>query len=264
MICRQANIEYDFSKPVRIRPIADVHFGNSHSDVRAFKSFLSEDPDSYFIGNGDLLDSVITSDAKRYRKSNDGTEGDAVLDEQIDGMRDILEPYKARILGLGCGNHEDAITKHCGTNPMKRLCELLDVPFLGYSWLFKLVMAYKGSGKARTVVIRGHHGWGGGSRTQGADLSKFSRDVAYWDADVFLYGHVHRKQADRIPRLGLVGSRLVSKPKLLGICGTFLKTYSATGDPTYSEVKGYPPVEIGGLTVNIKPTTDWVKMWIDT
>ena len=139
------------------------------------------------------------------------------------------------------------------------------MPFLGYSGLIKIIFREQSKsggklGRGRTVIIRYHHGWGGGSRTQGADLTKFSKDVAYWDADIFLYGHVHRKQTDAIPRLGLVGEKLISKPKIMCICGTFLKTYTGSMEPTYSEVKGYPPVEIGGVVVNIKPDKDWVKI----
>ena len=116
------------------------------------------------------------------------------------------------------------------------------------------------TGIGRKVVIRGHHGWGGGSRTQGADLTKYSRDVAYWDADIFGYGHVHRLQDDRIPRLGLVGKKLIAKPKVMVICGTFLKTLSEDASPSYSERAGYPPTEIGGAIISIKPDS---HKWVD-
>ena len=114
--------------------------------------------------------------------------------------------------------------------------------------------------RGRTVNIRMHHGWGGGSRTQGADLTKFSRDVANFDCDLFLYGHVHRRQDDRVPRLGLTGDKLVSKPKVMVICGTYLKTYTSDANVSYSEAKGYPPTEIGAPTITITPDAQWVKM----
>ena len=145
---------------------------------------------------------------------------------------------------------------------MQRLCELLQVPFVGYSWLLRILLSSNG-GAGRCVIIRGHHGWGGGSRTQGADLTKYSKDVAYWDADVFMYGHVHRLQSDRVPRLGLSGERLISKPKIMILCGSWLKTYSGNNNPTYSEQKGYPPIEMGGATLKIKPTYKWVDMRVD-
>jgi hypothetical protein len=206
---------------------------------------------------------VIVSDTKRYSKVIDTTPTDAIIDDQIDGLYEIIKPIRNRIIGLGTGNHEKNILKRCSTHPMKRLAKRLEVPFLGYSGLIRLILSEGGSA-GRKVTIRWHHGWGGGSRTQGADLTKYSKDMIYWEADVFLYGHVHRKQSDRIPRLGLWGEKLIAKPKLLGICGSYLRTYLPGPDSTYSEEAGYPPTEIGSLTLNIKPRHRWVHMWIDT
>ena len=252
------NINYKYGEKIEIIPVFDVHAGNKWSDVTKLKSFLEEHKGAYIIGGGDLMDSIVTKDF-RYRKSSDGSEGDAIVDESVDKMAAILEPYKDRIIGLATGNHEDTITEKCGTNPTKRLCNRLDTEFLGYSGLIKLVLSENGS-RTRTVVIRYHHGWGGGSRTQGADLTKFSKDLAYWDADIFLFGHVHRRQSDVVPRLGLSGMKLISKPKVMLICGTYLKTYSDGTDPTYSEKMGYPPVETGGLSFTIQPQQRWVKI----
>ena len=262
MIVYTHRIPYKYGQTIKIKPLGDWHWGNAYCDKKSAKAFLADgDDNTYFIGIGDLLDSVIIPD-KRYAKHVDDSESDAILDEQLDGILSVLEPYKDRIIGLGRGNHEDSVIKHCGTDLMKRLCESLGCSYLGFSGLVRLIFSEDGS-RGRTVVIRWHHGWGGGSRTQGADLTKYSKDMAYWDADVFLYGHVHRLQSDRVPRMGLVGDRLISKPKVIGICGTFLKTYSRGTDSTYSEVKGYPPVDVGGLTLNIKPRKNWVEMKMD-
>lgn len=244
-------LEYKYGDEFNLKPLADVHLGAKACDELAFKRYLADsDERTHFIGVGDLLDSIIVTDP-RYRKAGDGTEAEAVIDEQIDRMVALLKPYSERILGLGDGNHEDTITRRCGTNPTKRICETLGVPFLGFSWLYRLQFTVSG-GRGRTVTIRGHHGWGGGSRTQGADLTKYARDVSYYDADLFLYGHVHRRQHDEVPRLSLVGKDLIAKPKVMVLCGTFLKTLSSDESPTYSEAKGYPPVSIGGATVTIK------------
>lgn len=260
MIVTTHRVNYKYGDKFTLKPIADVHLGAVACDVKAFKDYLSEsDEKTLFLGIGDLMDCVIVKDAKRYRKSADASEGDEVVDEQIDKAEELLRPYKDKIIGLGQGNHEDVISKYCGTSPVKRLCRRLGVPFLGYSGLVKMVLSEDGN-RGRTVVIRYHHGWGGGSRTQGADLTKFSKDVAYWDADVYLYGHVHRCQTDTIPRLGLAGSKLISKPKVMAICGTFLKTYLDSSNPTYSELAGYPPVELGGIYVTIKPTMRGVRL----
>jgi hypothetical protein len=264
MIIASRSIPYKYGDTIRLKPIFDVHLGNRFCDVKEFKKYLTENdtPSTYFIGGGDLLDSIIVSDAKRYRKSDDATDGDDIIDQQVNDMRDILLPYKDRILGLCAGNHEDVITKRCSTNPTKRLCEALDTQFLGYSCLFQLKMRDNG-GRGRMVTIRLHHGWGGGSRTRGANITKFERDMGKWDADIFLYGHVHQKQFDRMPRLGLSGSKLISKPQLLAICGTYLKTYSDTCDPSWAETRGFPPVEMGGIVINIKPMKYGYDLWAE-
>ena len=263
MIIYTHRVEYSYGDVIKIKPIGDVHFGNKYCDKNAFKSFLEDsDDNTYFLGIGDLMDSIIVSDLKRYQKHSDDIAGDAILDSQIDGIYEILKPYKDKIIGLGRGNHEDTIIKYCGTDLMQRLCNRLECKYLGLSGLIRFMMTDSGA-RGRTIIIRWHHGWGGGSRTQGADLTKYSKDTMHWDADIFLYGHVHRKQSDAVPRLGLSGEKLINKPKLIGICGTFLKTYSNTTSSTYSELKGYPPVEIGGITVNIKPREYGVKSWID-
>jgi hypothetical protein len=261
MIITTYDINYKYGETVKIVPLFDIHLGNKLCDKVQLKRDLAalDWKSTYVFGGGDWLDSVIVSDRKRYRKSIDDSKGDDVIDEQIEEMYDIINPYKSHLIGVGSGNHEDTITLRCSTNPSKRLAKMLEVQCLGYSSLIRLRLSEKGA-RVRTVVIRSHHGWGGGSRTQGADLTKYSKDAGYWDCDVFTYGHVHKRQNDKVPRLGLCGEKFISKPKILMLCGTYLKTFTQSEDPSYSEKEGYPPCEIGLISVDIKPHNDWVKM----
>jgi len=258
-------IEFEWGETFQFKPIADIHIGNKAFDKKAFKEYLADSGErTYFIGIGDLYDSIVVNDI-RYQKSIDDSDSDDILDSQIETAIELLEPYKDRIIGLGVGNHEQTVIKRCGTDLIKRTCRRLGVENLGFSGLVRLIFGQttkSGRGAGRTVIVRYHHGHGGGSRTIGADLTKYSKDMAYWDADIFLYGHVHRLQFDQQPRLGLVGDKLLAKPKHICICGTFLKTYLNSTDATYSEVKGYPPVSVGGLNVFIKPKREWVKIWV--
>ena len=264
MIIHTVRIPYKFGETIKVDIYADIHYGNTACDVDGLKRDLEEDPDSYGLGLGDWFDAVVVPDP-RYRKSIDASVGDDIIDEQIYGLEDIIFSRKPadKWLGCGIGNHEDTITRHCGTNIMKRFCQRNGVQLLGYSGLLRLALS-DGGNRGRSIVIRYHHGWGGGSRTLGADLTKYSRDVAYWKADAFVYGHVHRRQADKIPRMGLSGKELVDMDMPIAICGTYLKTYTEGYDSTYSERAGYPPTTIGKVTLNIKPKRYWVKMWIDT
>lgn len=259
--CFEKRIDYKYGDIIKIKPIFDVHYGHNLCDLNAFKKYLEDSDDkTWFIGGGDFLDSIIVIDP-RYRKSIDAFGGEEIIDEQVNGMVEILKPYKERILGLGIGNHEDTILRKYSTNPVKRMCAQLDVPYLGYSFFYKVVLNEKGS-RIRTVIIRGHHGYGGGSRTQGADLTKFSRDVGYYDADIFLYGHVHRLQFDEVPRLSISGNKLISRPKTMIICGTFKKSLSMDNTVTWEETMGFPPTRIGGATINLRPTNSWVDVTV--
>jgi len=186
-----------------------------------------------------------------------------VYDYNIENNHNFLAMRNGRPFITGnCGNHEDNIIKRCSVNPMKMLCDALGVNYLGYSFLVRLIFSENGA-RGRTVIIRGHHGWGMGGRTLGGELTKYSKDLSQFDCDIALYGHTHRLQADTMPRLGIVGDKLVSKEKHLVICGTFLKTFSDGTDATYAEQLGLQPAKIGGATISIKPNDTWVKISVE-
>lgn len=254
-------IPYVYGDTISLKPIADVHIGNKLCDMAAFKKYLASDDKALFIGLGDLMDSIIIAD-RRYQKSMDGTQDDGIIDEQVNTMYEVLKDYAPRIVGLGEGNHERVVTNRYGSNPTKRLCELLNVPYLGYTWICKLVLR-ENDGRGRSVSIYGHHGWGGG-KTQGADLTKYSKIMAFYDCDIFLFGHTHRLVVDRIERLGLSGDKLIAKPQHMAVCGTFLKTISPDETPSWAETKGFQPARIGAPTISIKPNNSWVDINITT
>lgn len=253
MICIEKRIDYVYGDTFKVKPIADVHLGNRFCDVKAFREYLSEaDDKTYFIGIGDMLDSIIVKDQKRYRKSSDGSPGetDDILGWQINEMAEILKPIKERIIVLGDGNHEQTIVDHCSLNPVKMLCDILSVPYGGYTY-FLVLRFSEGGGAGRTVTIKAAHGWGGG-RTEGNDITKYCRDAGRYDADVFIYGHTHKLQFYSIPIIGSDGRKLLAKDRMVVIAGTWLKTLSSNTDSTYSERAGYPPTKIGSPTINIE------------
>lgn len=263
MIVYTKKINYKYGDTISIKVCSDWHVGNSHCDEKCIKKYLEDiDDKTYIIGNGDLMDCIVTSDLKRYRKSSDGTDGDDIIDQQVNKLYSWLEPYKDRIIILGTGNHEDQITKRTGSNPSKRLCEKLNCKYGGYSYLLRLILS-EGGNRGRTLIIRAHHGWGGGSRTTGGELTKYSKDVNYWIADLHIYGHGHKLQTDKMVRLGLIGDRLKAKSKYIVLAGSFLKTFSENEDPTYAEIAGYPPNEMGNPTIRLRPDNNWMKIKVD-
>lgn len=259
MIVLEKRINYKYGDTIQIRPIFDIHFGNKLCDIDKFKKDINNG-DEYIIGGGDWLDSVIIQD-KRYKKSIDSSESDDIIDEQVDGLYDIVKDKKDRIIGLMTGNHENVVSSKYGTHPVRRICKRLEIPFLGYSCYVKLVLS-EDKARTRTVLLKMHHGYGGG-RTLGADLTRYINDMNFFEGDVFCFGHTHQKHWSTIERIGLSGNKIIHKPKHLLVCGTYLRTLTDNSDSTYSEEKGFRPVSLGGLVINLRPTYKWVDIWVD-
>lgn len=239
-------VEIEYKDVITLKAFSDVHLGNRNADIEAFSKYLNEyDENTYFICIGDFFDSIIVKD-KRYSKGADAYMGEDMINQALKDAKELLSPIKDRFLGICSGNHENVFLLKTNFDITEHLCDILGIRYLGYDFLMNLKIDNK------KLVIRGHHGWGGGSRTQGADLTKFSKDCQFWDADLFLYGHVHRLISDKVPRLSINDDKLEANPKYLVICGTFLKTFTDGTDATYSEVKGYPPVAIGAPIIKIK------------
>ena len=260
-------IKYASNKQViKIKPLMDLHRGARTCDLRAFKEFLKDsDENTYFFTNGDLWDAIYFND-KRYRISgHDPQDVDEAVDEDIKDMAEILAPIKDKLIGIGTGNHEDTITKRCLTNPSKRLADLMGVPYMGYSWWLRLAMSWNG-GQGRTVDFFISHGFGGGTRTEGGSITKYSRFADRFLCDVFVVGHDHRKQYVRYPLLAIKGEKhvkLIGKTRLVVLGGSWKKTFGTGTTVTWEETKGFAPLEVGGVIIKIKPSSTWVNLSID-
>ncbi len=256
-------IDCSYNDTIRIKPIGDTHIGHRLFDQKELEKFMSDrDDNTYFILLGDIVDSIIVSDTKRYRKSLDVAETDAIIDEQIDKAYDIFAPIKDRIIAIGTGNHEHEILKRCSTNATKRLAEKLNVPALGYSWMVRLSLKYNDGirGSGRSVVIYGSHGYGGGARTEGGNLTKFSNEFKSYMADIYLFGHVHEKVYKNVPQGYHGGDKMKARDRLLCICGSFKRNLTDDNTTTWEESRGFPIRAIGGVTISITPDRDWVTM----
>lgn len=255
-------VSYRYGDTIKICPLSDIHYGHKLCDTTALKKFISDNPDALYVGLGDMLDSIVCTD-KRYSKAMDWTSGEGIIDEQVENLYAILKPIAGQIIGLGEGNHERVYTDRTNSNPTRRLAQMLNVPYLGYTWIVRLVL-HEDNTRIRTVLVYGHHGWGGGTRTMGGDLTKYSKIMSYYDCDVFLFGHTHNLQTHRIERLALTGNKLIAKPKHLAITGTWMKTISPDEIPSWAETKGFAPARIGCPTISIRPNGTWADISITT
>jgi hypothetical protein len=258
-------IPYHYGDTFKLLPLTDIHYDgkgkNSICDIGKLRKDLKErvDEKTIIMGLGDWFGGIIPSDVKRYRKEHDAAEGADILDEQVEGLAEELMPYRENIYVILMGNHEDTILSHCATNLTQRLINKLNEgiqkPIINgeYSALIQLRFSENGS-RGRSMIIRAHHGWGGGSRTEGADITKFSHDVKFWQADLFLYGHVHKLKVNDIEEGRIVGdSDWKTYLKRMVICGAYQRTYSKGNTATYAERRGYPPTTLRHPIIYLSP-----------
>jgi hypothetical protein len=263
MITSTVRIPYkSYGQTIKIVSLSDLHEGHVNQDSDALRCTLARD-DCYFILNGDNWDSIVLKD-RRYHKSMDITQGDAILDEIYESLHAKLEPVKDRILWIHNPPPPPPPPPPCGVDLAGRLCKELGVLYAGYSSLIGVMLTKKGGG-TRTIDFRCHHGWGGGCRTIGAVITKYAHDIKYWDADIYIYGHDHALHAAPIPRGVRQGNKLVARDQHIVLSGTYLRTYTDTTDASWHETKGFPMTQIGSPTINIKPSAHkWAHIWIDT
>jgi len=263
-------IEYEPAFPVRLVVFGDTHAGHKEFYREGFQRFLKSHAaysNTWLLGMGDQLESIAPADVRRFQVSQMAAPIDDILDYQIEDFASLLDAYQGRILGLVMGNHEYAIAKRYGTNPHCRLCKALNTDDLGMSFLMRLVLKRKSAngkhlGSSRSVIIYGHHGWGGGSRTEGGNVTKYSRTIEHFLADVFLFGHTHDYWVKKKPRISVDAKGNVQhRDVLFANAGTFKRTLSASTMPTWEESRGLPPRLLGGLVIEID--IDHHKPWVE-
>lgn len=249
-------IQYNSRKDIiKIKPIMDLHKGAKTCDIKAFKNFIADrDEFTFFPLNGDLWDAIYFRDKRFKASGHDKTSSDAAIDEEVDEMEYLLSPIKDKIICAGHGNHEETVLKMCYTNMSNRLAKRLGVPFLGYSYWLRLKLSCNG-GRVRNVNIFVTHGFGGGTRTEGGSITKYSKFADRYDCDIFITGHDHKLQFVKYPILAIAGDtdvRMFSKPKLVCLGGSWKKNYSADTSTTWEETRGFNASIIGGMTIEIK------------
>lgn len=255
MRCIQKIITYDSKDDFfYLLPISDIHLGNVLCDEVAAKEHLKKYhlPNSFYYLCGDINDSVIVKD-KRYDKAMDASGArNAILNYQADKTEELLTPYKDQILAYGIGNHEFEIIAAASYDMGKEMSRRLNVPYCGYSYMLTL---YFRRLRTNTIKIYVNHGWGGGSKTAGGSLTKYTNHAQSVIADVCCYGHDHKLQSSFITLIGSAGSRQIAPKKHVVLCGAYQKTYSSDETSPWAERKGFPAITVGSPVIKIWPET---------
>lgn len=194
-------ITHKFDKPIKIYPIADVHYGAINHNREAWEQFvrtIEQDENSYLILNGDLINnntrSAVGSPFDDFTRPR----------EQKAAMTEFLSPIKDKILCMTSGNHEQRSLKDADDDPAYDIACKLDIEdiFRPNACFMKVSIGKKDKGHGRvgsrqSYVFAVTHGSGGGVYT-GATVNRNERWGNVIDgADCIVIGHTHKGTVTR-------------------------------------------------------------------
>jgi hypothetical protein len=255
-------------------PLGDVHIGALNCAEKQFRRvvrMIRDDDNAFWFGGGDVLDSVILQDQKRFDPAVLPSwmltgRADKVRDRLADMVaaeRDrfvsIVEPIKDKCVGLMEGNHEYSIMKHHNRNLMNELCDALDTVNLTDCCFvrFKFEREKPGFNDSITVRMFATHGCGGG-RTPGAEPNNLHRLASDKVCELVLRGHSHTQHILppvarlTIPTSGALNGEAESTILRAANWGCYLRTYAA-GPSTYDSRAQYPVRPLSTVNVTITP-----------
>lgn len=258
------------SDSFRIYPIGDLHLGArdcAETHFRRLVTKIKNDPNAYWIGGGDLCECIKPDDVKRWEFDNlpdwllEGKPDDIrenmtdVVFQQKKRLVSILEPIKAKCIGLVSGNHEDKLKKTHNQDFHGYICKDLDAEDLTSEAFIRL--KFNHAGAIRQVHLFITHGHGGG-RGIGSEPNHLFQLATMWNADVILRGHSHTFCILEplvqlgLPNSGQIPDELLEFQKRAGNWGCWRKSYAA-GASTYTSRACYRPRPLNTIEIEIWP-----------
>lgn len=254
----------------KIIPIGDIHLGAAACDEQLFGSVverIASDDAALWFGMGDVADFINMRDPRFHpgllAPWITVTELCDLAKAQRDRFLDIIKPIAGKCLGVVCGNHEAMIQKHFERDIYSEIVTAIK-QWSGLPADANLAIGYYGywrghfyrSGereRASLVTVNLHHGFTGG-KLAGAKALDMQRWLWSHACDIAIFGHSHNSsaQAEAIECLD-DGDNIITQTRRGVFSGTFLKTVNENGPSTYSEVKGYLPLPMGGCEIWLTP-----------
>lgn len=192
--------------PLVLAPLGDIQWNGDPEEIAldALKRHIATAvaKNAWFIGLGDYIDFASPSNRAKLAAAElyDGPLKtlDDIAHRLVDEVYEILKPTKGRWLGMLEGHHFYQFRSGMTTD--MKLAEMLGTKFLGTSAYIGLQLGGTGASHNRiSVHIWAHHGRGSGKAH--APIMKLENLAPYWDADVFLIGHMTKMAAAPINRI---------------------------------------------------------------
>jgi hypothetical protein len=259
------------SQTVVLAPLGDIQWAGRKEQIahQRLKDHIARATDlgAWWIGMGDYIDYMSPGNRQRTAAANLYDTAQTVQMDKAKALVDelyeeYLKPLTGRVLGLLEGHH--FYTLETGETTDQYLCSLLKAPFLGTSAI--LGLAFPTHCGVRMVEIWCHHGVGGGQKAH-APIMKLENAAAYWQADIFLIGHMSKRGSAPIQRTRAVwnvpGGIPVLRDQEIHLVGTgaWLKGYpersrvGKTPRGGYVEQKMLNPVSLGAPLIYVTPKT---------
>jgi hypothetical protein len=189
----------------RILFISDEHWDNVHCDRNLLARHLQQalDEGSPVVRAGDTFCAMQGKWDKRADQSQLREEhrGSNYLDDLVTTAVDWYKPYAPAIALSLLGNHETAIIGRHQTNLMERFHAATRQTCKGYKgcvagyWTFLTIAVRVNASRIISKLAYIHHGYGGGGEvTRG--LIDQSRTRSQISAEIFVSGHIHRRNFD--------------------------------------------------------------------
>lgn len=260
----------------RIVPVGDVHIGARGCDeelLRTVVKSIQETENAYWIGMGDMCEFINVGDrrfdAEMLANWIDVADLVDLARVQVERFVDIMSPVADKCLCLLEGNHERAIRRHTERDVYREIVsrikgaggfkstEPLALGFTG--WLQLLFRRTKeGERPAGTKIINMHlhHGFVGG-RLAGGKALNMQRWLWTHNADLCLWGHSHNTgiQPEAVERIDSRGN-VHTVTRRGAFTGTFLHSGGHKKGSSYAEIKGYFPLPVGGVLIELRPGID--------
>jgi len=231
---------FDFEgERLSLVPLGDFHIGSPICDLE----FVVETID--WIKNMDNVRVIGMGDYINNEHESFGVgslyEQTMPPEEQVKLLKKLFMPIKDKILGIHSGNHERRTWRETGIDITRLIASDLGVPYLKWYAMHKIRV-----GKFNYVIFSTHGSTG--ARTSGGKINALKRFQINWEADLYLMGHVHSKEAS-VEEVRYVDTRnkcIKSRKKLFVTTG-----HSTNYEDGYAEFKNLKPSKKGFARIDL-------------
>jgi hypothetical protein len=237
----------------RICLLSDVHWDNAHARLDLLKAALDEalENDIPVFMFGDLF--CVMQGKWDHRASQDALRpehrGGNYLDLIVNTALEWFHPYRDILAFVSPGNHEAAIRKRHETDIISRFVGGMRKAgsrvIQGGYWGFivaNLKPGVKRGTQDRRIIHYSHGNGGGAEVTRG--LIDHSRTSRHFIADVFVSGHIHRRNCEENIIATISSKNCLSYRQQLFLRSSCWK--NEMEDEWHSGLRGRGPRPIGG------------------